>query len=40
MHSKRTYRKHEVRKLMRERPDEYEARNDEFAQAFLEGRIR
>jgi len=40
MHSKRTYRKHEVRKLMREKPEEYEARNDEFTQAFLEGRIR
>ena len=40
MHTKRTYRKHEVRKLMRDDPDQYEARNDEFALAFLEGRVR
>ena len=39
-HSKRTYRKHEVRWLMRNKPEEYEARNDEFTLAFLEGRVR
>ena len=39
-HSKRIYRKRDLRQLRSTNPDEYNDRNEEFTRAYLDGRVR